>query len=70
MWRAPIVEEIRQLRQQYASRFNHDLKACLASRGTGMIARLGSHHPERRIFHEQQDAKVLYGGEEGTPKSG
>jgi len=27
MWRDPIVEEIRQLRQQYAARFNHDLKA-------------------------------------------
>jgi len=27
MWRDPIVEEIRQLRQQYAAQFNHDLKA-------------------------------------------
>ena len=27
MWRDPIVEEIRQYRQQYAARFNHDLKA-------------------------------------------
>jgi len=27
MWRDPIVEEIRPLRQQYAAQFNHDLKA-------------------------------------------
>jgi hypothetical protein len=27
MWRDPIVEEIRQYRQEYAARFNHDLKA-------------------------------------------
>ena len=27
MWRDPIVEEIRQLRQQYASQFHHDLAA-------------------------------------------
>lgn len=27
MWRDPIVEEIRQWRQQYAAKFNHDLKA-------------------------------------------
>ena len=27
MWQDPIVEEIRQLRQQYAAQFNHDLKA-------------------------------------------
>ena len=27
MWRDPIVEEIRQLRHQYAARFGHDLKA-------------------------------------------
>ncbi len=27
MWRDPIVEEVRQLREQYAARFNHDLKA-------------------------------------------
>ena len=27
MWRDPIVEEVRQLRQQYAAQFNHDLKA-------------------------------------------
>lgn len=27
MWRDPIVEEIRQLRQQYAAQFNHNLKA-------------------------------------------
>ena len=27
MWLDPIVEEIRQLRQSYAARFNHDLKA-------------------------------------------
>ena len=27
MWRDPIVEEIRQLRQLYAAQFHHDLKA-------------------------------------------
>lgn len=27
MWRDPIVEEIRRYRQEYAARFNHDLKA-------------------------------------------
>ncbi|MEX0725100.1 MAG: hypothetical protein WEB58_19075 [Planctomycetaceae bacterium] len=27
MWRDPIVDEIRQLRQEYAAQFNHDLKA-------------------------------------------
>jgi hypothetical protein len=27
MWRDPIVDEIRQLRQQYAAQCNHDLKA-------------------------------------------
>ena len=27
MWRDPIVEEIRQYRQEYAAQFNHDLKA-------------------------------------------
>ena len=27
MWRDPIVEQIRQLRQQYAARFHHDLTA-------------------------------------------
>jgi hypothetical protein len=27
MWRDPIVEEVRRLRQQYAAQFNHDLKA-------------------------------------------
>ncbi len=27
MWRDPIVEEIRKCRQEYAARFNHDLKA-------------------------------------------
>lgn len=27
MWRDPIVEEVRQWRQQYAAQFNHDLKA-------------------------------------------
>jgi len=27
MWQDPIVEEIRQLRQQYGAQFNHDLKA-------------------------------------------
>lgn len=27
MWRDPIVDEVRQYRQEYAARFNHDLKA-------------------------------------------
>jgi len=27
MWQDPIVEEIRQYRQEYAARFNFDLKA-------------------------------------------
>jgi hypothetical protein len=27
MWRDPIVEEVRRYREQYAARFNHDLKA-------------------------------------------
>ena len=27
MWKDPIVEEIRRFRQEYAARFNHDLKA-------------------------------------------
>lgn len=27
MWRDPIVEEIRTLRQEYAARFDHDLSA-------------------------------------------
>ncbi len=37
MWRDPIVEEIRQLRQQYAAQFNHDLKAiCKDLRKTQM----------------------------------
>jgi hypothetical protein len=27
MWQDPIVEEIRQYRQEYAARFNHDLTA-------------------------------------------
>ena len=27
MWRDPIVEEIRKYRQEYAARFNHDLRA-------------------------------------------
>lgn len=27
MWRDPIVEQVRELREQYAARFNHDLKA-------------------------------------------
>jgi hypothetical protein len=27
MWRDPIVEEVRRLREEYAARFNHDLKA-------------------------------------------
>ena len=27
MWRDPIVERVRELREQYAARFNHDLKA-------------------------------------------
>ncbi len=27
MWRDPIVEEVRQYRQQYAAQFNYDLKA-------------------------------------------
>ena len=27
MWRDPIVEEMRQYRQEYAARFNHELKA-------------------------------------------
>lgn len=27
MWQDPIVEEIRRYRQEYAARFNHDLKA-------------------------------------------
>ena len=27
MWQDPIVEEMRQLRKQYASQFNYDLSA-------------------------------------------
>jgi len=27
MWRDPIVEEVRRLREDRAARFNHDLKA-------------------------------------------
>ena len=27
MWRDPIVEEVRRHRQEYAARFNNDLKA-------------------------------------------
>ena len=27
MWRDPIVEEVRKLREQYAARYNHDLNA-------------------------------------------
>ena len=27
MWRDPIVEEIRNLREEYAARFNYDIKA-------------------------------------------
>ena len=27
MWRDPIVEEVRRYRQDYAARFNYDLKA-------------------------------------------
>jgi hypothetical protein len=27
MWRDPIVEEIRKLREEYAARFNYDIKA-------------------------------------------
>jgi hypothetical protein len=26
MWKDPIVEEVRRLRDQYASQFNHDLE--------------------------------------------
>jgi len=26
MWKDPIIEEIRQLREQYASQFNHDFE--------------------------------------------
>ncbi len=33
MWRDPIVAEVRRNRQQYAARFNHDIKAiCRAAR--------------------------------------
>ena len=27
MWRDPIVEEIRKIREEYSARFNHDLTA-------------------------------------------
>jgi hypothetical protein len=27
MWRDPIVEEVRRRREEYAARFNHDLRA-------------------------------------------
>ncbi|RJP26517.1 MAG: hypothetical protein C4527_15265 [Candidatus Omnitrophota bacterium] len=27
MWKDPIVEETRKIREQYASRFNHDMDA-------------------------------------------
>jgi hypothetical protein len=27
MWKDPIVEEVRQIRQQHAKRFNYDLRA-------------------------------------------
>lgn len=27
MWKDPIVEEVRRLREEYAARFNHDLAA-------------------------------------------
>ena len=27
MWKDPIVEETRKLREQYASKFNHDIDA-------------------------------------------
>jgi hypothetical protein len=26
MWKDPIVEEVRMLREQYASQFNHDIE--------------------------------------------
>jgi hypothetical protein len=33
MWRDPIVAEVRRNREQYAARFNHDIKAlCRAAR--------------------------------------
>ena len=33
MWRDPIVAEIRRNRENYAARFNHDIKAiCRAAR--------------------------------------
>ena len=33
MWRDPIVAEVRSNRENYASRFNHDIKAiCRAAR--------------------------------------
>ncbi len=33
MWRDPIVEEIRKNREEYAARFNYDIKAiCRAAR--------------------------------------
>lgn len=27
MWKDPIVEEVRKAREEYAARFNHDLRA-------------------------------------------
>lgn len=45
MWRDPIVERVRELREQYAARFNHDLKAiCRDLRERQKAGGLGNCH--------------------------
>ncbi|MHC5016906.1 MAG: hypothetical protein ACYTGM_20830 [Planctomycetota bacterium] len=57
-WRDPIVEEVRKVRQEYAARFNYDLKAIAedlrrrqAESGRDIVA-----FPPRRLEDDQPEA--------------
>ena len=63
MWRDPIVEEVRQYRQEYAAQFNYDLKAIcqdLRERQKKSGRKVVS-LPAKRVHKVESDGKD-YGG--------
>ena len=52
MWNDPIVEEVRQVRQAYAKKFNYDLRAMAAD-----LCRKEQEHPDRLVAFPPKPAR-------------
>ena len=59
MWRNPIVEEVRRIREEYAAQYNYDIKAiCRATREQQKMSghKIVSLSPRATIASQKTDA--------------